>query len=53
MMEARLILATVAQQYRFTLVPGHQVEPSRLFTLRPKYGMRMIPTRREPVLQMA
>ena len=53
MMEARLILATVAQRYRLKLAPGHQVVPERLFTLRPKYGMKMIPTKREPVLETA
>ena len=53
MMEARLILATVAQQYRLKLAPGHQVAPQRVFTLRPKYGMKMIAVRREPALELA
>lgn len=47
MMEARLIVATVAQHFRFELAPGHPVQPERVFTLRPKYGMRMIARRRE------
>jgi cytochrome P450 len=53
MMEARLILATVAQQYRLKLAPGHQVAPQRVFTLRPKHGMKMIAVRREPALELA
>jgi cytochrome P450 len=53
MMEARLILATVAQQYRLRLAPGHQVVPERLFTLRPKNGMKMVPTKRELVRELA
>ena len=42
-MEAKLILATVAQRYRLSLVPGHPVEPEPSFTLKPRYGMRMTP----------
>ncbi len=41
MMEARLILATMAQRFEFDLIPSQQVEPMRNFTLHPKYGMRM------------
>ncbi len=41
MMEAQLILATVAQRYRLHLVPGHPVEPQALVTLRPRYGLQM------------
>jgi hypothetical protein len=33
MMEARLILATMAQRYRLQLLPGHRVEPNPLATL--------------------
>jgi len=39
MMEAQLILATVAQRYRLDLVPGHPVEPEPLITLRPRHGV--------------
>jgi cytochrome P450 len=49
MMEAQLILATVAQQYQLSLVPGHKVEPEALITMRARYGMRMIPKLRQPV----
>lgn len=41
MMEAVLILASVAQRYRLTLDPAQQVVPEPLVTLRPKYGMKM------------
>ncbi|HXZ05403.1 MAG TPA: cytochrome P450, partial [Ktedonobacteraceae bacterium] len=41
MMEAQLILATIAQRYRLFMVPGHPVEPQLLVTLRPKYGLQM------------
>ncbi len=40
-MEAKLILAAVAQRYRLSLVPGHPVESEPSFTLKPRYGMRM------------
>ncbi|HYO89035.1 MAG TPA: cytochrome P450 [Candidatus Limnocylindrales bacterium] len=42
MMEARLIVATIAQKLTFTVAPDQIVEPQRMFTLRPKYGLRMI-----------
>ena len=41
MMEAQLILATIAQSYQLRMVPGHPVEPQLLVTLRPKYGLKM------------
>ncbi len=40
-MEGVLVLATFAQRWKMDLVPGHPVEPEPLFTLRPKYGMKM------------
>lgn len=42
MMEARLILATMAQRYTFSVAPGHVVAPQRVFTLRARHGMKMI-----------
>jgi cytochrome P450 len=45
-MEGVLILATLAQRWRLRLVPGHRVVPQPLITLRPRYGMRMVPERR-------
>jgi cytochrome P450 len=47
MMEAKLILATLAPRFRFALAPGQVVKPERVFTLRPKYGMRMVVAERE------
>jgi cytochrome P450 len=44
-MEAVLILATLGQRYRFTVVPGHRVEPFPTFTLRLAHGL---PARLEP-----
>lgn len=46
-MEGVLILATLAQQWRLRLVPGHRVDAQPLITLRPRYGMRMVPEGRE------
>ena len=40
-MEGILVLATLGQKWRFSLVPNHPVEPEPLITLRPKFGMRM------------
>ena len=41
MMEAVLLLAAIAQKFRFELVPGHPIIPVPSITLRPKYGMKM------------
>lgn len=41
MMEARLILATVAQRFRFVLRAGQRVEPDPMVTLRPRGGLTM------------
>ena len=41
LLEAQLILATVAQRYRPRLVPGHPVESEPLITLRPRRGLPM------------
>jgi cytochrome P450 len=45
--EATILLATLAQQYRLRLVPGHPVEPQGLITLRARYGMKMLLTPRQ------
>lgn len=42
MMEATLLLATIAQRFRLQLVQDHPIVLVPGFTLRPKYGMRMI-----------
>jgi hypothetical protein len=41
MMEAQLVLATIAQRYRLRLIPDHQVEPQSLLSLRPCNGLPM------------
>jgi cytochrome P450 len=41
MMEAQLVLATVAQRYQLRLAPGHRVEAQMSFTVRPRYGLPM------------
>jgi cytochrome P450 len=45
-MELVLLVATLAQQWKFELVPGHPAVPQAAVTLRPKYGMKMIATAR-------
>jgi cytochrome P450 len=47
-MELVLLMATLAQQWRFQLVPEHPVVPQAAVTLRPKYGMKMIASVRQP-----
>ena len=42
LMETALTLATIAQQYRFRLVPGHPVVPLASITLRPRYGISVV-----------
>jgi cytochrome P450 len=46
LIEAQLVLATLAQRYRLRLVPGHKVDPWPLITLRPRFGMPMFIERR-------
>jgi cytochrome P450 len=45
-MEAVLLTATIAQQWRLRLVPGQKIEVQPKITLRSKYPIRMIPERR-------
>ena len=45
-MEAILLLATISQQFRFSVVPDHPVVPMPSVTLRPKHGIRMVLHRR-------
>ena len=40
LMEATLVLATIAQRYRFRLVADHPVVPLPSITLRPRHGIR-------------
>jgi cytochrome P450 len=46
LMEAQLIVATLAQRFRPRLAAGHRVEPWPLITLRPRHGMPMVIERR-------
>lgn len=46
LMEAQLVLATLAQRVTFDLMPEQSVEPEPLITLRPKGGIRVVVRRR-------
>jgi cytochrome P450 len=46
MMEAILLLATVAQRFRLSLVPGQRITPTPYVTLRPEPGIQMLLARR-------
>jgi cytochrome P450 len=51
MMEAVLVLATVAQRYRLALAPGYRLELLPSITLRPRHGLTMtVQARPEPAL---
>jgi hypothetical protein len=41
-MEGALLLAVIAQRWRFRLEPGHRVERKALITLRAKNGIKVI-----------
>jgi cytochrome P450 len=47
MLEGQLILATIAQRYRFTLVPGQPVTPEPALTLRTRFGVHVMLHRRK------
>jgi cytochrome P450 len=62
MMEARLIVATIAQRWQFALEPGQKIVPTQMVTVRPRHGIRMKLKRRarpgapaapEPASEMA
>lgn len=42
MMEGPLVLATIVQRFRIELVQGQTVVPDPTFTLRPKYGVKVV-----------
>jgi cytochrome P450 len=48
LMEARLVLAEMAQHYSPRLVPGHVVGTEPIVTLRPRGGMPMVIEQRSP-----
>jgi len=41
LMEAGIVLATIAQKFRLRLVPGHPVTPMASITMRPRNGIRV------------
>ena len=41
LLEAAIVIGTLAQRFRFRLVPGHPVVPEPLVTLRPRNGIPM------------
>jgi cytochrome P450 len=47
LMEATLVLATIGQQFRLDLEPGHEVTPWPSFTLRPRQGVKVVLVKRE------
>lgn len=47
MIEAQLVMATIAQRFRFDLRPGHVVERDHQITMRPRHGMQMLLRRRD------
>ena len=47
LMEAALVLATIAQKFRLRLVAGHPVVPLASITLRPRHGVRVWLERRQ------
>jgi cytochrome P450 len=49
MMEAVLLLATIAKKFQIDLVPGQTIEMLPSVTLRPKTGIRVVVKRRKPV----
>jgi cytochrome P450 len=42
LMEAVLLLATIAQKFQLTLVPDHAIVPQPSITLRPEYGIKVV-----------
>ena len=48
LMEAALILATIARKFRFLLVANHPVVPLASITLRPRHGVRVTLESRQP-----
>jgi len=50
MLEAQLVIATVAQRFNPRLPLGHVVEPQRLFVLRPRGGLPMLLDQTAPAI---
>lgn len=47
LMEARLVLAAMIQRVELSLIPGQEIAPQQLVTLRPKHGIQMKVTSRQ------
>jgi cytochrome P450 len=47
-MEGTLVLASIAQRFRLSLVPGQTIVPEPKMTLRPKHGLMMRIQQRDP-----
>lgn len=48
MMEAHLILATIAQKFRFHLLPNQEISPRAQVTMSPQNGLKMTVVKRKP-----
>ncbi|NDJ63250.1 MAG: cytochrome P450 [Chloroflexi bacterium] len=48
MMETQLVLATMAQRFQLKLVPGQEIVPEALITLRPRNGVQVELIERQP-----
>jgi cytochrome P450 len=46
MLEVPLVLAALSQRFRFELAPNQKIVPDPTFTLRPKYGLKLIVRKR-------
>ena len=42
MMESTMVLASIARRFNVSLAPGQKVEPWPVFTLRPRYGIKLV-----------
>ena len=42
-MEMQIVLASLMQRFRFSLIPGSLPEPAVALTVRPRAGLWMIP----------
>jgi cytochrome P450 len=51
--EAQMLLARITQRFRLELVPGHNVEPEPVVTLRPRTGIRMRLRRQRAAAEMS
>jgi cytochrome P450 len=49
LMEAALVIATLAQRFRFTPLPGQPVVPLPSITLRPRHGLQVRVVPRDPI----